>query len=80
MRLFYENWSFLEEQKSSDITGELPIINLNSSDASDEFKFIIPISDFKLSGVNLNDFPVEDFFKVTFSLNVYLFYLYLFHL
>ena len=73
MRLFYENWSFLEEQKSSDITGELPIINLNSSDASDEFKFIIPISDFKLSGVNLNDFPVEDFFKVPFSHHITIF-------
>ena len=73
MRLFYENWSFLEEQKSSDITGELPIINLNSSDASDEFKFTIPISDFKLSGVNLNDFPVEDFFKVPFSHHITIF-------
>ena len=27
MRLFYENWSFLEEQKSSDITGELPSVS-----------------------------------------------------
>jgi len=73
MRLFYENWSFLEEQNSSDITGELPIIKLNSSDASDEFNFIIPISDFKLSGVNLNDFPVEDFFKVPFSHHITIF-------
>lgn len=73
MRLFYENWSFLEEQKSSDITGELPILNVNSSDASDEFKSIILISDFKLSGVNLNDFPVEDFFKVPFSHHIAIF-------
>ena len=73
MRLFYENWSFLEEQKSSDITGELPILNVNSSDASDEFKSIIPISDFKLSGVNLTDFPVEDFFKVPFSHHIAIF-------
>lgn len=73
MRLFYENWSFLEEQKSSDITGELPILNVNSSDASDEFKSIISISDFKLSGVNLTDFPVEDFFKVPFSHHIAIF-------
>lgn len=73
MRLFYENWSFLEEQKSSDITGELPILNVNSSDASDEFKSIILISDFKLSGVNLTDFPVEDFFKVPFSHHIAIF-------
>lgn len=73
MRLFYENWSFLEEQKSSDITGELPILNVNSSDASDEFKSIILISDFKLSGVNLTNFPVEDFFKVPFSHHIAIF-------
>ena len=73
MRLFYENWSFLEEQKSSDITGELPILNVNSSDVSDEFKSIILISDFKLSGVNLTDFPVEDFFKVPFSHHIAIF-------
>ena len=73
MRLFYENWSFLEEQKSSDITGELPILNVNSSDASDEFKSIILISEFKLSGVNLTNFPVEDFFKVPFSHHIAIF-------
>ena len=73
MRLFYENWSFLENQKSSDITGELPISNANSSDASDELTAIIPISDFKLSGINLADFPVEDFFKVPFSHHITIF-------
>ena len=73
MRLFYENWSFLEDQKSSDITGELPITNANSSDASDELTAIIPISDFKLSGINLADFPVEDFFKVPFSHHITIF-------
>ena len=73
MRLFYENWSFLEDQKSSDITGELPVSNANSSDASDEFAAIIPISDFKLSGINLADFPVEDFFKVPFSHHITIF-------
>ena len=73
MRLFYENWSFLEDQKSSDITGELTISNANSSDASDELTSIIPISDFKLSGINLADFPVEDFFKVPFSHHITIF-------
>ncbi len=73
MRLFYENWSFLEDQKSSDITGELSVSNANSSDASDELTAIIPISDFKLSGINLADFPVEDFFKVPFSHQITIF-------
>ena len=73
MRLFYENWSFLEDQKSSDITGELTISNANSSAASDELTSIIPISDFKLSGINLADFPVEDFFKVPFSHHITIF-------
>ena len=73
MRLFYENWNFLEDQKSSDITGELPVSNANSSDASDELTAIIPISDFKLSGINLADFPVEDFFKVPFSHHITIF-------
>ena len=73
MRLFYENWSFLEDQKSSDITGELPITNANSSDASDELTSIIPIADFKLTGINLADFPVEDFFKVPFSHHITIF-------
>ena len=66
MRLFYENWSFLEDSNSSVMTDELPE-KLNSSDASDELTPIIPIADFKLSGINLADFPVEDFFKVPFS-------------
>lgn len=73
MRLFYDNWSFLEEQNSSVMIDELPSSNTNSSDASDEFKAIIPIADFKLSGVNLNDFPVEDFFKVPFSHHIAIF-------
>ena len=72
MKLFYENWSFLENTNSSVTTGELPE-KTNSSDASDEFKSIIPISDFKLSGVDLNDFPVEDFFKVPFSHHIAIF-------
>ncbi len=73
MRLFYENWSFLEDSNSSVMIDELPSSNTNSSDVSDEFKAIIPIADFKLSGVNLNDFPVEDFFKVPFSHHIAIF-------
>lgn len=72
MRLFYENWNFLEDSNSSVITDELPE-KLNSSAASDELTAIIPISDFKLSGINLVDFPVEDFFKVPFSHHITIF-------
>ena len=46
---------------------------LKSSDASDDLTAIIPISDFKLSGINLADFPVEDFFKVPFSHHITIF-------
>ena len=67
MRLFYESWSFLENANTSVLNDELPAI-VNSSDVSDELKPIVSISDFKLSGVNLNDFPVEDFFKVPFRI------------
>lgn len=72
MRLFYENWSFLEDSDSSVMTDELPE-KLNSSDTSTELTAIIPISDFKLSGINLADFPVEDFFKVPFSHHITIF-------
>ena len=72
MRLFYENWSFLEDSDSSIMTDELPE-KLNSSDTSDELTSIIPISDFKFSGINLADFPVEDFFKVPFSHHITIF-------
>ena len=72
MRLFYENWNFLEDSNSSVMTDELPE-KLNSPDASDELTAIIPISDFKLSGINLADFPVEDFFKVPFSHHITIF-------
>ena len=72
MRLFYENWNFLEDSNSSVMTDELPE-KLNSSAASDELTSIIPIADFKLSGINLADFPVEDFFKVPFSHHIAIF-------
>ena len=58
MRLFYENWNFLEDSNSSVMTDELPE-KLNSSDASNDLTSIIPIADFKLSGINLSDFPWE---------------------
>ena len=48
MRLFYENWSFLEDSNSSVMTDEFPD-KTNSSVASDELISIIPIADFKLS-------------------------------
>ena len=73
MRLFYENWSFLEDSNSSVMTDELPDTKTNSSDTSDELTAIIPIADFKLSGINLADFPVEDFFKVPFSHHITIF-------
>ena len=73
MRLFYENWSFLEDSNSSVMTDELPDTRTNSSDASVELTSIIPIADFKLSGINLADFPVEDFFKVPFSHHITIF-------
>ena len=72
MRLFYENWNFLEDSNSSVMTDELPD-KINSSYASDELISIIPIADFKLSGINLADFPVEDFFKVPFSHHIAIF-------
>ena len=73
MRLFYENWNFLEDSNSSVITDELPDARTNSSAASTELTSIIPIADFKLSGINLADFPVEDFFKVPFSHHITIF-------
>lgn len=73
MCLFYENWNFLEDSNSSVITDELPDARTNSSDTSDDLTAIIPISDFKLSGINLADFPVEDFFKVPFSHHITIF-------
>ena len=73
MRLFYESWNFLEDSNSSVMTDELPDTRTNSSDASDELTAIIPIADFKLSGINLADFPVEDFFKVPFSHHITIF-------
>ena len=53
-----KNWGTLEDSNSSVMTDELPE-KFNSSDATDELTAIIPIADFKLSGINLSDFPWE---------------------
>ena len=77
MRQFYDNWAFLEESNSTDASVELLSDNSNSSVMTGEIKdsqnSIIPITDFKLSGINLADFPVEDFFKVPFSHHIAIF-------
>ena len=74
MRLFYENWSFLEDCNSSVIIDGLIDEHLNSSDASDEFEesqnLEIVIPELKLSGININDFPIENFFKVPFLITL----------
>ena len=58
---------------SSDASDELTPSNTNSTDASVELTEIIPITDLNLSGVSLQDFPVEDFFKVPFTHHVAIF-------
>lgn len=76
MRQFYENWAFLEDSNSTVATVELPETN-NSSIIIDKEKesqnSIIGITEFKLSGINLSDFPVEDFFKVPFTHHISIF-------
>lgn len=70
MRQFYENWAFLEDSNSTVITDELADSS-NSTVVTDELAMsknpVIAITEFKLSGINLNSFPVEDFFKVPFT-------------
>ena len=73
MRLFYENWRFLEDSNLSVMTDKLPDTKTKSSVMTDDLNMTISISDLKLSGVNLSDFPVEDFFKVPFSHHVEIF-------
>ena len=77
MRQFYDNWAFLEESNSTDASVELLTDSSNSTVVTGEFednqKSVIPITDFKLSGINLTDFPVEDFFKVPFSHHITIF-------
>ena len=77
MRQFYDNWAFLEDSNSTDASVELLAVSSNSTVITDELKddqkSIIPITDFKLTGINLADFPVEDFFKVPFSHHITIF-------
>ena len=73
MRQFYDNWAFLEKSNSTVATVELQALNTNSTDASVELTEIIPITDLNLSGVSLQDFPVEDFFKVPFTHHIAIF-------
>ena len=77
MRQFYDNWAFLEDSNSTDASVELLSDSSNSTVMTGEFednqKSVIPITDFKLSGINLADFPVEDFFKVPFSHHITIF-------
>lgn len=77
MRQFYDNWAFLEDSNSTDASVELLTDTSNSTVMTGEFKddqkSVIPITDFKLTGINLADFPVEDFFKVPFSHHITIF-------
>ncbi len=76
MRQFYENWSFLEDANSTVTTVEFPKVNNSSSTRKEAKKpqnTIIEITEFKLSGINLSDFPVEDFFKVPFTHHISIF-------
>ena len=71
MRQFYENWAFLEDSNSTVITDETPVTAeksvITTTDLTKTTNSVIAITEFKLSGINLNDFPVEDFFKVPFT-------------
>lgn len=77
MQQFYDNWAFLEDSNSTDASVELLAVSSNSTVITDELKdnqkSVIPITDFKLTGINLADFPVEDFFKVPFSHHIAIF-------
>ena len=77
MRQFYDNWAFLEDSNSTDASVELLAVSSNSTVITDELKdnqkSVIPITDFKLTGINLADFLVEDFFKVPFSHHIAIF-------
>lgn len=76
MRQFYESWSFLEGSNSSGKAVSL-LPDRNSSVMADDLQkkenSVIAITDLKLSGVNLNDFPAEDFFKISFTHHITIF-------
>ncbi len=77
MRLFYENWSFLENSNSSDASDELSNSDeksiIKTTNITNPQNSVIAITELKLSGINLSDFPVEDFFKVPFSHHIAIF-------
>lgn len=77
MRQFYENWAFLENSNSTVTNDEFPNPNeksvIKTTDLSNSQNSIIVITDLKLSGINLSDFPVEDFFKVPFTHHITIF-------
>ena len=77
MRQFYENWSFLEGENPSKKAEELLSKDdksvITNTDLSKSLNSVIPITEFKLSGINLQDFPVEDFFKVPFTHHIKIF-------
>ncbi len=77
MRLFYENWSFLENSNSSDASDELSNSDeksiIKTTDITNPQNSVIAITELKLSGINLSDFPVDDFFKVPFSHHIAIF-------
>lgn len=77
MRLFYENWSFLD-QNSFVATNELQ--NKISSITTDELpepkendKSIITITELKIGEAEIASFPIEDFFKVPFTHHIQIF-------
>ena len=55
--LYYGIGRYLSSKKGKETWGTLE--DSNSSIMTDELTSIIPIADFKLSGINLSDFPWE---------------------
>ena len=77
MRQFYENWAFLENSNSTVTTDELSNPDeksvIKTTDLGNSQNSVIVITELKLSGINLSDFPVEDFFKVPFTHHIAIF-------
>lgn len=76
MRLFYEAWDFLEAANSSDASDEFQPLP-NSTDVTVDLpattNSVVAISELTLSGVNIADFPVEDFVNTPFSHHIKIF-------
>ena len=77
MRQFYENWAFLEVSNSPVTTVELSSPNkksvIKTTDLTKSKNSVIIITELNLSGINLSDFPIEDFFKVPFTHHIAIF-------